>query len=218
MKKIIILFLVCVFAGQTKAQLLEPAKQVYKSPNLKETIKQHHLVAVLPFNAYITYRKPPKNLDSVAHGREEVELGQSVQFEVYNALLREFFKYKVRFQNIIETNRLLQQAGMTGNLDIYTKDEIAKALGVDAVIYGDFLRKENSPNVGVVAAAVFGYYKTSEVTLTLKIANGADGELLWSYNKRMNEMGSVESKDVFERQMEKLTRNLPYTRGVFTVF
>ncbi|WP_345949368.1 hypothetical protein ABDD95_21205 [Mucilaginibacter sp. PAMB04274] len=107
---------------------------------------------------------------------------------------------------------------MTGSLDVYSKDEIAKALGVDAVIFGDMLRRENTPNVGVVTAAIFGYDKTAEVTLTIKVANGADGELLWRYSKKMNEMGSAESKDVFERQMEKLTRNLPYTRGVFTVF
>jgi hypothetical protein len=218
MKKIILLLTVVLFSCQVIAQILEPAKQVYKSPKLKEAVKAHHVVAILPFNAQITYRKTPKDLDSVAHALEEAELGQQVQFEVYSSLLREFFKYKVRFQNTMETNRLLQQAGMTDNLDAYTKDEIAKALGVDAIIYGDMLRKENTPNVGVVTAAVFGYDKTSEVTLTIKIADGKDGELLWRYSKRMNEMGSVESKDVFERQMEKLTRNLPYTRGVFTVF
>lgn len=200
------------------AQLLEPGKQVYKSPKLKDAIKEHHLVAILPFEAHITYRKVPKSFDSVAHIQEEKDLALQVQFEVYTSLMREFFKYKVRFQNTTETNRLLQQAGMIESLDVYSKDEIAKALGVDAVICGDFVRKENTPNVGTVTAAVFGYNKTAEVTLSLKIANGADGEVLWAYTKRMNEMGAPEAKDAFERQMDKLTRNLPYTRGVFSVF
>lgn len=217
MKKVLFIAAMCLFTCQAMAQLLEPAKQVYKSPNLKDAVKTHHIVAILPFEAQITYRKTPKDLDSVAHAREEADLGKQTQFEVYSSLLREFFKYKVRFQNIMETNRLLQQAGMTANLDTYSKDEIAKALGVDAVIFGNYLRKENTPNAGIVAASLFGYAKTSEVTLTIKIANATDGELLWSYSKRMNEMGAVESKDVFERQMEKLTRNLPYTRGVFAV-
>lgn len=218
MKKILLLLTICVATLNASAQLLEPGKEVYKSPKLKEAVKAHHTVAILPFDAHITYRKVPKDFDSVAHMRQEGELAKQVQFEVYTSLMKEFFKYKVRFQNVIETNRLLQQAGMGGSLDIFSKDEIAKALGVDAVICGDFLRKENTPNVGIVTAAVFGYNKTAEVTMSLKIANGTDGEVLWAYTKRMNEMGAPEAKDVFERQMEKLTRNLPYTRGVFSVF
>ncbi|WP_345949369.1 hypothetical protein ABDD95_21210 [Mucilaginibacter sp. PAMB04274] len=107
MKKVILILAVCLFACQAMAQLLEPAKQVYKSPHLREAIKAHHTVAILPFDVQITYRKTPKNLDTVWHARQEVELAQQVQFEVYSSLLREFFKYKVRFQNVLETNRLL---------------------------------------------------------------------------------------------------------------
>ncbi|WP_295767636.1 hypothetical protein [uncultured Mucilaginibacter sp.] len=218
MKKVLIILMLSLACLHSNAQLLEPGKEVYKSPKLKQAIKAHRTVAILPFDTHIAYRKTPKDFDSTAHLRNEAELSKQVQFDVYTALIKEFFKYKVRFQNIQETNQLLKQAGMEGSLDMYGKDEVAKALGVDAVIYGDFLRKENTPNVGIVAAAIFGYNKTAEVTMSLKIANGADGEVLWAYTKLMNEIGAPEAKDVFERQMEKLTRNLPYTRGVFSVF
>jgi hypothetical protein len=217
MKKLLLLFTICLLTCQAMAQLFEPAKKVYKNPRLSEAIRDHHVVAILPFEAQITYRKIPEKLDSAALENEELELGQSIQFEIYTSLLREFFKFKVRFQNTLETNRLLQAAGITGSLDLYSKEEIAKALGVDAVIFGNYLQKNNSPYSEAAAESPFGYNQNTEITIVMKIANGADGELLWSYSKKMNEL-SVPDKDLFERQMDKLTKNLPYTKGVFTVF
>ncbi|WP_345949370.1 hypothetical protein ABDD95_21215 [Mucilaginibacter sp. PAMB04274] len=101
------------------------------------------------------------------------------------------------------------------SLDIHTKDEIAKILGVDAVIYGTFEQQSTKTEAGaIVSAALFGGFggKTGEGAITLQISDGADGELIWRYTKRMNESLGVSTDDVVERQMRKLSRNFPYSK------
>ena len=63
-------------------------KQIFESPKLQEAIKQHKLVAILPFNVTISYRKPPKNFDAEANHRLELERGKKVQASMYTYLLR----------------------------------------------------------------------------------------------------------------------------------
>ena len=61
MKKILLtLAILCCFTVLTKAQF-EGSKQIFESPKLKETIKTQKIVAILPFEVKISYRKQPKN-------------------------------------------------------------------------------------------------------------------------------------------------------------
>ncbi len=54
----------------------ETSKQIYSAPNLKDTIRKHTIVAILPFTVSITYKRPPKNFDATANQNEEVSLGE----------------------------------------------------------------------------------------------------------------------------------------------
>jgi hypothetical protein len=57
MKKTLLLFAICFIAFKASAQF-ETSKQVYESPKLKQAIGTHKLVAILPFTAKISYKKP----------------------------------------------------------------------------------------------------------------------------------------------------------------
>src|SRR5687767_11759512 len=66
----------------------EGAKQTYSSPKLKDEIQKHKKVAILPFEASITYKRPPKNYDSSANRNEEINIAKDLQQSMYTYLLR----------------------------------------------------------------------------------------------------------------------------------
>lgn len=213
MKKTLFLIAICFITLKASAQF-ETAKQVYESPKLKQAIGTHKLVAILPFKVKITYKRPPKNFSAEANHAQELQMGNSVQSSMYTYLLRKADNYTVSFQDIDKTNTLLKKFKLIDSLDSHTKDEIAKALGVDAVIFGNFDQETTKSEAGAIVTGVllgFGS-KTGEGGMTLQISNGSDGELLWRYTKRMNESLLASTDDVVERQMRKLSRNFPYSK------
>ena len=102
---------------------------------------------------------------------------------------------------------------MEGKLDQFTKEEIAAALGVDAVLGGSFkTERTNSDGVAIAAMVLLngmgGITGTGSLTLTLN--NGSNSELLWRFFKSMdyNFIGSTDH--LVERMMKKVSRNFPY--------
>lgn len=66
----------------------EGSKQVFSSPKLLSEIARHKVVAILPFQATITYKKLPKNFDADAKAADEQKLATSMQQGMYTYLLR----------------------------------------------------------------------------------------------------------------------------------
>lgn len=206
-----ILFFVMVFAvfnsyGQ---------KQMFSIPNLNETIGSHKTVAILPFRSTISYKKQPKNFSAEANRDQEVKMAKSIQSSMYTFLLRKSETYSVSFQDIDRTNILLKRAGIDEKLDETTKEEIAKILGVDAVISGTFEQEQSKTEAGAIASAVlFGGLggKTGSGTLTMTINNGANGDLMWRFMKTMDDNIASSTDDLIENMMRKVSRNFPYLK------
>lgn len=195
-----------------KAQF-EGAKQVFESPKLKAEVATHKIVAILPFNTKISYRKQPKNFNAEANREQEKAMSKSIQSSMYTFLLRKSKDYTVEFQDVDKTNTLLKKAGMADHLDEYTKDEIAKALGVDALLSGNFETEQTKSEAGAIASAVlFGGLggKTGTGSLTLLLNNGSNGDLLWRFFKTMDDNITSSTDDLVERMMRKVSRNFPY--------
>jgi len=214
MKKALLFIAVCFIGLKASAQF-EGTKQIFEAPKLKEAIKTQKVVAILPFNVLISFKRPPKDFDPVANHDKELQYGKNIQSSMYTYLLRKADNYTVTFQDVDKTNILLAKAKMLDSLGVHTKDEVAKILGVDAVIFGTYEQTQTRSEGGAIATTIlFGGLgsKTGDGQITIQIANGADGELLWRYQKRMNEDIFASPDDVIERQMRKLSRNFPYTK------
>jgi hypothetical protein len=195
------------------AQGFEGSKQVFESPQLKTQVTQHKTVAILPYEVSITYKKQPKNLNPEVDREQERTMSKSIQSSMYTYLLRKSKNYRVSFQDVDKTNILLKKAGMLDKMDEFTKDEVAKALGVDAVIGGRFETEQTkSQGAAIATAVIFGGFggKTGTGSLTLTLNNGADGELLWRFFKTMDEGIMSSTDDLVERMMRKVSRNFPY--------
>jgi len=209
MKKNLLLITICLISFSVAAQ-----KQIYVSTKLKSAIAQHKVVAILPFTVTITYKHLPKDYDASANHQQELETGKKVQSSMFTYLLRKSSDYTVTFQDPEKTNVLLAKTKLIDSLGLHTKDEIAKALGVDGVIFGTYNQETTKSEAGaIVTSLMFGLAsKTGDGVLTIQIANGADGELLWRYEKKMDASLLSSSDDVMERQMRKLSRNFPYSK------
>ena len=197
----------------TATAQFEGAKQVYEAPNLTAIVNTHKTVAILPFEAKITYRKQPKNFNLEANQEQERTMSRNIQSSMYTFLLRKRDNYIVTFQDVEKTNTLLKKAGMLDKLDEFTKDEIAKALNVDAVLGGRFETEQTKSEAGAIASAVlFGGFggKTGTGTLTLLVNDAKDGELLWRFFKTMDDSIMSSTDDLIERMMRKVSRNFPY--------
>ncbi len=213
MKKIL-LTLTVLFALSIHANAqFEGSKQVFESPKLKEAVKSQKLVAILPFEVKISYRKQPKNFSAEANKSQELSMSKSIQASMYTFLLRKKSDYTVDFQDVDKTNIVLKKAGVLDKLDETTKDELAKILGVDAVIGGKFETEQTKTEAGAIASAVlFGGLggKSGTGTMFLTINNGPDGELLWRFFKTMDDNIMSSTDDMVERMMRKISRNFPY--------
>ena len=193
----------------------ESSKQTFESPKIKSSIASHKIVAILPFDVKISYRKQPKNFSAEANRDQERTMAKSIQASMYTFLLRRVDNYSVSFQDVDKTNILLKKAGVDNKLDEYTKDELAKILGVDAILGGRF-ETEQTKSEGVAIASVLlsggigG--KTGTGSLFLTVNNGSDGELLWRFFKSMDDSIAGSTDDLVERMMRKVSRNFPYTK------
>lgn len=208
MKNIILAFAIAMVSVTGFAQ-----KQIFESPKLKAEIAKHKTVAILPYKVSIKYKKQPKNFNVEANRDQEKSMATSIQSSMYTFLLRKAKNYSVTFQDVDRTNILLKKAGMYDKIDEFTSDEIAKALGVDAVISGVFESEQSKSEAGAIATAVlFGGFggKTGSGSLTMTLNNGIDGELLWRFFKTMDDGIGTSTDDLVERMMRKVSRNFPY--------
>src|SRR5439155_11061434 len=112
----------------------EGSKQVYSSPKLRAELPTHKTVAILPFNATISYKRLPKNFDEAVNKSDQNNMSASLQQGMYTYLLRKSSEYTVTFQDVERTNALLKQKGIFDKMNELTQDSICKALGVDAVV------------------------------------------------------------------------------------
>lgn len=207
MKRILLLFSLMFFANSFSQ------KQIFTSPDLKNKIATHKKVAILPFSTTITYKKQPKNFSVEANREQEMKMSKSIQSSMYTFLLRKSSKYTVYFQDVEETNILLKKAGVEDKLDEMTKAEIAKILGVDAVIGGKFEQEQSRSEVGaVITGVLFGLSKTGSGSLTMTINDAENSDLLWRFFYSMDDDVFSSTDVLVERMMRKVSRNFPYTK------
>lgn len=211
MKYIFLFFL--VLSGNIYAQ--ESSKQVYKSKDFSDAISRHKVVAILPFEVTVTYKKQPKNFDADAAKKEEETLCQELQSEMFTYLLRKENKYFVSFQDVDKTNKLLKQAGVFEKLDALTSDSIAKILNVDAVIINKYsYTKTASESGAIVKTVLFGGLgsKVGSGLLVMNINDGKSGDMIWRFSKKMDDNVFSSANQLIERMMRKVSRNFPYEK------
>ncbi len=198
------------------ALALQACASIYTAPEFAQTTSTHKRVAVLPFDVTIDSKGLPKDLTPEALSTMRKDEAYLFQRQVYMKFLKRANNYTVEFQDVDQTNALLEQGGITYEvMRAHTKDEIAKMLGVDAVVSGNIFRTKPMSGAGAAALGLLiGVWgPTNKVTIDMTIHNGATGSLLWKYTHEAS--GSVgSSPDAMANSlMNGISRSFPYRRN-----
>lgn len=205
-----------LFAAFAAILLVSCGPQIYKSANFGNALAKHKTVAILPAEVTIQLR-PNQSKSMTAEQIEEMHMktAYDIQEKMQGWFLRrgEKFNYTVAFQDVIKTNSLLKDAGIS-YADLRTTDraKLAKLLGVDAVMQ-DRLNTEKPMSEGAAVAVgllVGAWGNTNKVNTTINIHDGTTGNLLWKYDYQAS--GSVGSSTtrLVDALMRNATKKFPY--------
>lgn len=197
--------LTCFFAVIVIFAFIGCAK-IYTAPDFDNYYQAHKSIAILPFKISYDASKLPKEMTSEMLAKAKEEESYAFQDQLYIQFLDRQAKknqFTVDFQDVSQTNILLNEAGMKfDSLPLFTKKQIKDVLGVDALLSGT-MRKEKPMSTGVAMAlgVLFGVWgSTNQTYINMSIHDGESGKLIWNYDHEAS--GSVGSSP------EKLAKSL----------
>lgn len=182
----------------------------------------HKKVAIIPFITDIddnTTKKQSKK-QKIA---DQKDLSERIQESLYRFLMKKQFDYTVEFQDIGRTNQILKNSGVLNTLTSTPLEEIAKLLGVDAIISGSFLQEKNRESLGSTAAKAYltmgtslllSSTKKTQGNLNLKVSDGISGDVLWRMEREEKESGGSEESSIglVNSIMKKVAKGFPYDK------
>lgn len=188
-------------------------KEIYENPRFAELSMDHETLAILPFRTYLSLKEVDNRQEEKLAERE----GYAVQeaLELYFSRKNKRKKTYVNFQNVANTNALLRQNNIGyDNIDQFTTGELCELLKVDGIISGHLnlsvLLSEGLPEsfnllewIGV--SSNYG-------RISLKVADGETGKLLWRYEKVINRKTGRNTNELIEKMMRQASRQFPYEK------
>lgn len=191
----------------------ERSKKIFVATNLKEKLANHKTIAILPIISIIRYKNIPKDYNAELNKEKENKLSFELQTSMYNYLIESKDYYSVQLQNIDSTNFILKENKMIDSITQYKPQEVAKVLGVDAVIFSNYTYTKLGSEFGaILSELLIGGGKVATGQLNMDIINGSDGELLWGFTKAMNQDNLSSPEAIIRRLMSKVERNFPYLK------
>ena len=192
---------------------------LYENPAFDEIAKEHKIIAIVPFKTQVKLRpRQMKDMTDEHLSRLEKAEGEGLQTGMFSWFLKRKKRGKLttlEIQQPSRTNALLKKEGIDyDNIYEYTTDELAKILEVDAIISGDYeTNKPMSEGASVALSLLIGFGgSTNSAIVNMNVNNGADGQLLWNYNKKVRGGLGSSPEDLVNVLMRKASRRLAYTK------
>lgn len=193
---------------------------LYENPDFDDIAKSHKIIAMIPFKTQVKLRpKQMKDMTAEQLNRIEKSEGESIQTAMYSWFLKRKKRGDLESLDIQDprtTNATLKKQNIDyNNIMDYTPQELAKILGVDAVISGDFeTNKPMSEGASIALGVLIGFFgTTNSATINMSVHNAADGALLWNYNKKVSGSIGSDTEDLINILMRKASRRLAYTKN-----
>lgn len=176
--------------------------------NYKEVLATHKLVAILPFLVTPDVRKVGNNVTNDQIDERAKADGYKMQTFFYNKLLQKAINYTVNFQDIEQTNDILKKNFISyTKLDKTSKDEIAKILKVDGVIYVKVVIRK----LGTYTDAILSNAPTEAAEVNISIFDDEDPEFMWAHRERI--IGQMMNSDALVKVVLRyISRNFPYEK------
>jgi hypothetical protein len=207
------------------------SRNYYKASNFEEKTEEHQVVAILPAEMVFTGPQP-KNMTTEDINKLEEQESIDFQLALYNSILRHADTRKyvttINFQDITITQKKLADAGIHVR-NSWTMDdkELAKALGVDAVVrmriqkqrhmsdaasYGvDVAKRVVTVIPGIKKLPVpSNVGKTHDIHAACKLVS--ENVVLWNNNYRSATDWNTPANDVIEAIADNFGEHFPYKR------
>lgn len=192
---------------------------LYENPEFDKIAEDHKIIAIVPFKTQVKLRpRQMKDMNDEQLQRLEQAEGESLQSGMFSWFLKRKKRGKLldlEIQQPSRTNALLAKEGIDyNNIYEYTSDELAKILEVDAIISGDYeTNKPMSEGASIALTLLVGFGgSTNSAIVNMNVNNGADGVLLWNYNKKVRGGLGSSPEDLVNVLMRKASRRLAYTK------
>ncbi|WP_420602367.1 hypothetical protein [Flagellimonas sp.] len=189
-------------------------KNIYENRRFDELSEDHKILAIVPFIANLDLKRSVDQNELRNLAKKE---GYAVQnaLETYFSKRKKRKKFNVEFQNIEDTNAILNQNGITyENLDIYTIKELSKILKVDGIISGN-LSLNILLSKGVPTNFNLLDYFSGDANygrIGVKVSDGDSGKLLWKYEKAITKKTGKNTTELIDRMMKLASRKFPYDK------
>ena len=186
----------------------------FLSENFARVRNTHQRIAILPFD--VQFENPSnQNTDNnnLKFSKQEREASLDAQKEMFTYVARQVQKghYEIAFQDFTRTNKVLSDNGIKlEDIARQNKADIAKLLGVDAVISGDLAIRitqidRRSPQMLPVNRNNDG------VETNVKLFDAASGEMLWSTTLSQRPNNQMDTPHHLSSQLiEQVAKHLPY--------
>lgn len=218
MKKVIFALLVAVLFFNCN-------REIYKTADYDRLASGHKVIAVLPAESITTGRIPELTKENI----EDIEEAESKAFQIalYRHIARKSGeKIHISFQHYAETNRLLEEAGVSFR-DSWTKSpkQLAEILGVDAVVHSTvekefYLTDLESFGIEVGAAILsaitnsglwfLGTNRTSDVFVSCEVIDAREGLPVWTTHKVEPTYWNRPHREVVDNLTRAMSRRFPY--------
>jgi hypothetical protein len=190
--------------------------QLYELQGFRELALTHTTIAILPFKGAAFVSPLQSMMQDDADIRREADLrGLEMQATLESWFLKrsERGKFIVQVQPTTETNAILNDNGVTlDNLPERTPQEVAKLLGVDAIVTGTVQARQ--PSMLAAAAVSWMTQGSSNVNsyaiLDLEIYDTEYGELQCNYRKRILRSPLVGESRLLHILARKTSRRIAY--------
>ena len=190
--------------------------QLYELQGFQELALTHTTIAILPFKGAAFVSPLQSMMQDDADIRREADLrGLEMQATLESWFLKrsERGKFIVQVQPTTETNTILNDNEVTlDNLTELTPQEVAKLLGVDAIVTGTVQARQ--PSMLAAAAVSWMTQGSSNVNsyaiLDLEVYDTEYGELQCNYRKRILRSPWVGESRLLHVLARKTSRRIAY--------
>ncbi|HEY2953702.1 MAG TPA: hypothetical protein VGK89_00460 [Candidatus Eisenbacteria bacterium] len=207
-----------LLAFPTLATRANAGAQKYLNPQFAALTANHKTIAILPFKVTIDMKHMPKDMTIEMLRKSEEDESLEFQKQLYARFLQraQDGEYTVGFQDVDQTNAMLAKAGIPlDSLAAHTRDEIAHALGADALVSGSIHQaRPTSTGAAIAQTLLIGFSgSTQRVDINMSVHNGSDGALLWSYD-HTDKGGLSNSVEAMTKSLlKKVAGNFPYRKS-----
>jgi hypothetical protein len=191
--------------------LFSSCAKIYFSPDAQTRAREHKIIAIVPPVVAIA---AAKKVDAAALKEQQKTESTNFQKEIYSWLLKRKTQRRISvdIQDLETTIAKLTEIGYYEKP--MTPNQVAEALGVDAVLTSNFALSKPMSEVGALASAVFFGIggPTNQATISLTLHDKQTKHMIWDYNHKYSGGLFSSPASLVDGLMRHASKNMPYSK------